>query len=252
MRRLLFSLLMFCTVPAWADSHDQLYKVAGWPEQRAHFSDALGAAQQKYRNSLPPAVYQALVNNSNQRFAPQAMDQRAEAQLRQNLANPAPALKFFQSPLGRKIVAAELLATRRDQLAKNAQGLPHIEASATRRLLINHLANALPAREAGAEVSLAIAGVAADSLSSMIPGLLGAGTAQGLLNGQRERLMQQIGNDLENTLLYVYRDLSDPELEEFSNFAESPEGRTYYKAALAAIRASLAVGQDLAPAQPGN
>ncbi|KPA89542.1 MULTISPECIES: DUF2059 domain-containing protein [Pseudomonas] len=252
MRRLLFSLLMFCTMPAWADSHDQLYKVAGWPEQRAHFSDALGAAQQKYRNSLPPAVYQALVNNSNQRFAPQAMDQRAEAQLRQNLANPAPALKFFQSPLGRKIVAAELLATRRDQLAKNAQGLPHIEASATRRLLINHLANALPAREAGAEVSLAIAGVAADSLSSMIPGLLGAGTAQGLLNGQRERLMQQIGNDLENTLLYVYRDLSDPELEEFSNFAESPEGRTYYKAALAAIRASLAVGQDLAPAQPGN
>ncbi|WP_017903273.1 DUF2059 domain-containing protein [Pseudomonas asplenii] len=252
MRRLLFSLLMFCTVPAWADSHDQLYKVAGWPEQRAHFSDALGAAQQKYRNSLPPAVYQALVNNSNQRFAPQAMDQRAEAQLRQNLPNPAPALKFFQSPLGRKIVAAELLATRRDQLAKNAQGLPHIEASATRRLLINHLANALPAREAGAEVSLAIAGVAADSLSSMIPGLLGAGTAQGLLNGQRERLMQQIGNDLENTLLYVYRDLSDPELEEFSNFAESPEGRTYYKAALAAIRASLAVGQDLAPAQPGS
>ncbi|QXI28271.1 DUF2059 domain-containing protein [Pseudomonas vanderleydeniana] len=252
MRRLLFSLLMFCTLPAWADSHDQLYKVAGWPEQRAHFSDALVAAQQKYRNSLPPAVYQALVNNSNQRFAPQAMDQRAEAQLRQNLANPTPALKFFQSPLGRKIVAAELLATRRDQLAKNAQGLPHIEASATRRLLINHLANALPAREAGAEVSLAIAGVAADSLSSMIPGLLGAGTAQGLLNGQRERLMQQIGNDLENTLLYVYRDLSDPELEEFSNFAESPEGRTYYQAALSAIRASLAVGQNLAPAQPGN
>ncbi|NWA07431.1 DUF2059 domain-containing protein [Pseudomonas gingeri] len=252
MRRLLFSLLMFCTLPAWADSHDQLYKVAGWPEQRAHFSDALSAAQQKYRNSLPPAVYQALVNNSNQRFAPQAMDQRAETQLRQNLNDPKPALTFFQSPLGRKIVAAELLATRRDQLAKNAQGLPHIEASATRRLLINHLANALPAREAGAEVSLAIAGVAADSLSSMIPGLLGAGSAQGLLNGQRERLMQQIGNDLDNTLLYVYRDLSDPELEEFSTFAESAEGKAYYQAALAAIRAGLAVGQNLAPAQPGN
>ena len=120
MRRLFFSLLMFCVLPAWADGHDQLYKVAGWAEQRAHFNDALAAAQQRYRNSLPPAVYQALVDNSNQRFAAQAMDQRAEAQLRKHLADPAPALAFFQSPLGRKIVAAELLATRRDQLAKNA------------------------------------------------------------------------------------------------------------------------------------
>ena len=81
MRRLLFSLLMFCVLPAWADGYDQLYKIAGWPEQRAHFNDALSAAQQRYQNSLPPAVFQALVNNSNQRFAPQAMDQRAGVDL---------------------------------------------------------------------------------------------------------------------------------------------------------------------------
>ena len=203
MRRLLFSLLMFCALPAWADSHDQLYKVAGWPEQRAHFNDALSAAQQRYQNSLPPAVYQALVDNSNQRFAPQAVDRRAEEQLRRHLANPAPALAFFQSPLGRKIVAAELLATRRDQLAKNAQGLPKMQVSDNRQLIIGHLAQALPAKEAGAEVSLAIAGVAADSLSQMIPGLLGGGQAQGMLNGQRQRLMDQI---LTNNTQFIVRD----------------------------------------------
>ena len=37
------------------------------------------------------------------------------------------------------------------------------------------------AKEAGAEVSLAIAGVAADSLSQMIPGLLGGGQAQAVV-----------------------------------------------------------------------
>ena len=236
--------MMFCTLPAWADNLDDLFTVAGWPQQRAHFNDALSAAQQRYSNNLPPAVYQALVNNSNQRFAPEAMDKRARDQMRKNLPDPNPALSFFQSPLGRKIVAAELLATRRDQLAKHAQGLPRMEASATRQLLINHLSRALPAREAGAEVSLAIAGVAADSLSSMIPGLLGGGQAQSMLNGQRQRLMDQIAGELDNTLLYVYRDLSDPELEEFVTFAESPEGKTYYQAALAAIRAGLAVGQS--------
>ncbi len=142
MRRL-FSLLllMICTMPVWADSLDQLYKAAGWPEQRAHFNDALGAAQLRYRNSLPPALFQALVNNSNQRFQAQAMDTRAQAQLRAKLKNPAPALAFFQS-----------------SVAKNAKGLPRIEASDNRLLAIGHLAQALPAREAGAEVSLAIAG----------------------------------------------------------------------------------------------
>ena len=242
------------SLPSFADDHSQLYQEAGWPEQRTHFSEALSAAQQRYSNSLPPAVYQALVNNSNQRFAPQAMDQRAQQQLRASLADPRPALQFFQSPLGRKITAAEVQATRRDQLAQPAKGLPRVQADATRRLLIRHLAQALPASEAGAEVSLALAGVAADSLSQMIPGLLGGGQAQGLLDGQRQRLMQQIDGDIDNTLLHVYRELSDPELEEFAQFAESAAGKAYYQAALAAIRAGLAVGQetaDLAPAQPG-
>ncbi|MCP5688495.1 hypothetical protein NL372_30070, partial [Klebsiella pneumoniae] len=83
----LFSLilLMICTMPVWADSLDQLYKAAGWPDQRAHFNDAVSAAQQRYRNSLPPAVYQALVSNSNQRFQAEAMDRRAQAQLRSAL-----------------------------------------------------------------------------------------------------------------------------------------------------------------------
>lgn len=242
MRRFLYVMLLCCALPAWADTHDELYKAAGWPKQRVHFTDALKAAQQRYQNSLPPAVYQALVRNSNQRFAPQAVDQRAEGSLRKALASPQPALAFFQSPLGRKIVAAELLATRPDQLARNAQGLPKMQVSDTRQLLIGHLTRAIPAKEAGAEVSLAIAGVAADSLSSMIPGLLGSGPAQGMLDGQRERLQQQISVDLDNTLLYVYRGLSDPELEEFVAFAESPEGHAYYQAALAAVKAGLAVG----------
>ena len=140
-----------------------------------------------------------------------------------------------------------------DQQARphqHAQGLPRMEADATRQLLINHLSRALPAREAGAEVSLAIAGVAADSLSSMIPGLLGGGQAQSMLNSQRQRLMDQIGGELDNTLLYVYRDLSDPELEEFVTFAQSPDGKTYYQAALAAVRAGLAVGQSTANLNP--
>jgi hypothetical protein len=213
MRRL-FSLLllMICTMPVWADNLDQLYKAAGWPDQRAHFNDAVSAAQQRYRNSLPPAVYQALVNNSNQRFQAQAMDRRAQAQLRSTLRTrhrPWPSSSRRWGASGGRRAAGHA----QGPVGQERQGLPKIQASDNRQLIIGHLAQALPAREAGAEVSLAIAGVAADSLSSMIPGLFGGGQAQSLLDGQRQRLMNQIGEDLDNTLLYVYRDLSDAELE---------------------------------------
>lgn len=238
LRALLALALLMLGLPVLADDYQRLYQAAGWPEQRAHFNDALHAAQQRYKASLPQALYQALVDNSNNRFAPAQIDARALAGLRSNLANCAPALAFFESPLGRKISAAETLATRHDQLAQYANGLPRQQASAQRRQIIQRLSQALPAREAGAEVSLALAGVAADSLSQMLPGLLGQGN--GLLEGQRQNLMQQIGADLDNTLLYVYRSLSDAELQQFADFAESPAGHAYYQAALAGVRAGLA------------
>ncbi len=242
MRALIACVLLAFSLNALADRYDELYEAAGWTEQRANFSDALTAAQQRYKGSLPPAVFQALVTNSNRRFAVDAVDQRAKQALRQALSDPQPALEFFQSPLGHKVVAAEVLAGRREQLARYENGLPRMQAGSNRQLLIRHLAQALPAAEAGAEVSLALAGVAADSLAQMIPGLLGGGQAQGLVESQRERLQQQVESDLDNTMLFIYRDLSDAELEEFVQFAQSDAGQGYYRAALQTLRAGLAVG----------
>lgn len=240
MRVVLSLFMLLCSFAVVADDHVRLYQSAGWPQQQGHFGEALSSAQQRYRNTLPPAVFQALVANSSQRFEPTAMGRRAQAALRMELADPQPALQFFTSPLGRRIVAAEARATASSQLAAHATGLPRMQAEATRRLLVRHLAQALPASAAGAEVSLALASVAADSLSSMVPGLFGGAQTQMLVQGQRERLQQQIEADIDNTLLHVYRELSDPELEEFVAFAESPGGRAYYQAALVALRAALA------------
>ncbi len=249
MRTFLAAVLLMFTLPSFADSYIDLYQAGGWPQQRAHFRDALSGAQQRYRNSLPPTIYQALVDNSNQRFTAAGIDQRALASLRQ-LSDPQPALRFFQSPLGRKIINAEVLATQREQLAQYANGVPRSQAGATRRQLIGQLAQALPAKEAGAEVSLALASVAADSLSQMLPGLLGGGQAQTMLDNQRQRLMEQVASDLDNSLLFVYRELSEPELQAFVSFAQSNDGKAYYQAALAALRAGLAVGQSSASLAP--
>ena len=48
--RVVFALfLLLCSATVLADDHARLYQSAGWPEQRAHFGEALKAAQQRYR-----------------------------------------------------------------------------------------------------------------------------------------------------------------------------------------------------------
>lgn len=239
MRFLLFFYIVFSSSSLFADSYVELYQEAGWPQQQTHFSAAIEHTQQRYKNTLPSAIYQALVDNSNARFATDAMQDRAQQALRQHLTNPHPALDFFKSKLGEKISTAEVTASHPQQLNRYAEGLPLIQAEATRRLLIRHLAKALPASQAAAEVTLALGSVAADSLSQMLPGLMGSEQASALLNTQRQRLIRQMDNNIDNSLLHVYQSLSDPELEEFVSFAQSPDGQAYYQAALKTLQASL-------------
>ncbi|HHX35646.1 MAG TPA: DUF2059 domain-containing protein, partial [Gammaproteobacteria bacterium] len=59
------------------------------------------------------------------------------------------------------------------------------------------------------------------------------------LDSQRQRLISQMDAHIDNTLLNVYQALSDAELEELVNFAQSPAGQDYYQAALKTLQASL-------------
>ena len=189
------------------------------------------------------------MDNSNRRFAPAEVDQRALNGLRENLPDSASPLNFFESPLGQRWSPPR--CSRRDQLLQHSNGLPRQNASEPRRALVKRLAQVLPAREAGASAwPWPGSPPTASARCFRPPGPLGGGQTGQLLEGQRQRLVQQIGADLENTLLYVYRDLSDAELTQYVNFAESPAGR-YYQAALAALKAGLAVDQAVAPDRRG-
>ncbi|HZJ94697.1 MAG TPA: hypothetical protein VFD11_03880 [Thiopseudomonas sp.] len=237
-------LLLVCTLLSsssiFADVYAELYQKAGWPQQQAHFSSVLKKTQLRYQSTLPSAIYQTLVDNSNKRFAANAMLERGETTLRRQLDNPAAALSFFESETGKKVAAAEVAASHPEQLNRYAAGLPAIKADATRRLLIRHLSNTLPASQAGAEVTLALGSVAANSLSQMLPGLITSTQTSALLSTQRQRIVAEIDANIDNTLLHVYRDLTDAELEEFVSFAQSTAGQAYYQAALKALQASLA------------
>ena len=234
----LLALALLFSAPVHADT-GALYQASGMAQHQQHFQSALAAAQQRYGQQLPAALRDTLMRNSSQRFDLNGMHDRAQTRLALELDDRQmqQAMAFFSSPPGSRIVAAETHASSPAAAATMQQGLPVVELSSERRALIERLTRHLPALEMGVEVSTALAGLAAQSANDLLGGLLG-GVAQASDSG-RERLRQQMRPNLPNTLAYIYRDIDDAELSRFAEWAESPAGQGFYRAAERAVQDAL-------------
>lgn len=234
----LLALVMFFSTPAHADT-GALYQASGMAQHQQHFQAALASAQQRYGQQLPPALRETLMRNSSQRFELGGMHDRAQTRLALELDTQQmrQAMDFFAGPLGSRIVAAETRASSPAAAATMQQGLPVVELSTERRALIERLTRHLPALEMGVEVSAALAGLAAQSANDLLGGLLGSVAQAG--DSGRERLRQQMRTNLPNTLAYIYRDFDDAELTRFAEWAESPAGQGFYRAAERAVQDAL-------------
>lgn len=228
-----------CSIPlVQADNYDELYKATGWPVQVEHFDSALQMMQNQYKDMLPPVFYQSVVGFSSQRFEPTAMNQRGLSALKQSLESPDPALAFFDSALGKKIVKAETEATTAENLQKNQQGVPVIKISNERKVLFKELAAAIPYRQATVDVSTSLTSTMGDTVDSLFPGM-GLGSSIKQITPTKAQIEQQVDAHLNDILVYVYRDLTDQELQQFIAFAKSTEGKDYYQSAQKVILASL-------------
>jgi hypothetical protein len=235
----LLASLALIGLPAKAVPTAELYQVSGMAQHQQHFQFALRAAQQRYAQQLPPAVYDTLVRQSNQRFEPQGMHDRAQARLALAMteADHRETLSFYNSSLGRRIVAAETRATSPASIVAMQRGLPQHQISPARQALINRLGEVLPALDLGVEVSLSLAGLAAQSANSFLGGLLQI--PESTVTGRRDSLRNQMRPDLPETLAHVYRDLSDEDLRGYLTWSESEQGRLFYRTVELAVRDAL-------------
>lgn len=225
--------------PARATMIEELYQATGMNQHQEHFQFALKAAQQRYSRQLPANLYETLVQQSNQRFEPKGMRDRAMARLAVDLAeaDQQTIVKFYRSDLGRQVVGAETRATSPASIVAMQRGLPQHELSDTRRQLIERLSELLPALDLGVEVSLSLASLAAQSANSLFGGLMQI--PDSAVANQRERLRQELRPNLPDTLAHVYRDLSDDQLRQLIQWSESDAGRQYYEAVELAVRDAL-------------
>ncbi len=231
--------MLFTSLAVRAAPAAELYHVSGMAQHQQHFQFALRAAQQRYAQQLPPAVHDTLVRQSDQRFEPQGMNDRAQARLSLAMseADQRETMRFYNGALGRKVVAAETRATSPASIVAMQRGLPQHDISPARQELIKRLGEVLPALDLGVEVSLALAGLAAQSANSFLGGLLQI--PESTVTGRRDTLRNQMRPDLPATLAHVYRDLSDDDLRGYLAWSESEQGKLFYRTVELAVRDAL-------------
>lgn len=233
--------LLIHSLPAHAapSPTTELYQASGMNQHQEHFQFALKAAQQRYAKQLPASIYETLVTQSNQRFAPNGMHDRAQARLALALQDEdqRAALAFYDSALGRKVVTAETRATSPASIVAMQRGLPESELSAQRRERIERLSGLLPALDIGVEVSLSLASLAASSANSFLGGLMQI--PESVVTSRRGDLRNQMQPNLPSTLAHVYRELSDEELDGLIKWSASEQGKLFYSAVELAVRDAL-------------
>lgn len=234
----LLAALALTTMNARANT-DRLYELSGMATHQTHFQHALTAAQQRYAQQLPRNVYESLVRQSNQRFAPQGMTERAQARLALSLneASHREALNFYQSELGRRIVSMETQATSASSVAAMQRGIPQMDVNTERLTTLRQLSVSLPALELGVEVSMSLANLATQSANDLLGGLFQL--PGNVVDSRRDTLRGQMQPDLPNTLAYVYRDLTDTDLQEYLQWAQSNAGKNTSRAMELAARDAL-------------
>lgn len=222
-----------------AEPKEQLYDLSGMATHQTHFQHALSAAQQRFAQQLPANVHASLVRQSNLRFDPQGMQDRARSRLAVSLTDAAheKAIAFYRSPLGRKTVMLETRATAPEAVKEMQRGIPQQQIDPQRYTLLRQLGTTLPALEIGVEVSMALANLATNSANELLGGLFQVPVD--LVGARRENVRSQMLPDLPDTLAYVYRDLSDKELEQYLQWSQTDAGVATYRAMELAAKDAL-------------
>lgn len=147
---------------------------------------------------------------------------------------------WFRSPIGRRITALEIAASKPEVAPKIeafAAGLKTSPAPASRLELVQRLDWVTGASHETTELGLSIAGSVARAAAATAPAerRTRAGLVERRVEEMRGQMAALIGQNVLAQMLYVYGPLSDAELKEYVDFLASPPGRAYGRAAQSAL-----------------
>jgi hypothetical protein len=208
-----------------------------------------GLAQ--HQSKLPPELFNALQRAGRHAFQAAKMRNRALATMKKS-CNPELAqevLNWLLSPLGQKITALESIQFSSKTIqevqtfAKQLQSNPPPQG---RYNLMRRLDAATGASEKNVEVALEMLVQTATAMQSAFSRRekISAEEMRRQMALRRPQLEENSKETTQISLIYLYRTLTDKELERYVSFSESETGTAYHKMTFEALMAALSMAAE--------
>ena len=251
MRCLAAGVALFLTVPLYGAGPDldRLMALSGFDEQLASVPEVF---EQQFETSarsqsLPVDVVRQLKSVLRVTHAEEKLRAVARRVLptKMSAADAEAALEWLETPLGQRITALEIAASRPEGAAETVRFGAEIWSSHSpaRKSLLQSLAQSLDASRSYVNMALDHQATLLHALRSHTRSTIAAPSYRAVrreVEASRAQVEAAVLPLLRDGFAYTYRDLTDEELARYVEFAETPSARRYHAAGIAALSEALA------------
>lgn len=228
---------------------DSLMKRSGIHEQLnqlpAQIRESLARAHQQ-QSTLSDEEFAELTAIMQTSFDPDTMRRDVKLHLQRSMTSSDVdgALRWLESALGQKITALEEAASRPEALAEMQREAPVLQKRSERVALVARLEAAIRAVDAAVSMAENVGVAIAVSMTAHAPAAERPSDEQikAQIEQQRPALRDAYQSFVLLSLLYAYQSLTDAELKQYIDFAESSIGKKYHSSALGAVNYSTMKG----------
>lgn len=198
----------------------------------------------KQNTGVPPILAETLGTLVRNSFSATDIEQRIVADLQAQLSGPElqSVHDWYTTPVARKISAAEIAASspeawqeiqaRAPELNERFQGSP-------KAAMFDRFDRAARATESTVDTSIAVQLGLASAMAAFSPDSASYEQLRQRIESQRSTLRGVIGQQVYDSYLYTYRNISAQELELYLNFLESPAGSAFARVVTNSIQQAI-------------
>ena len=216
----------------------ELYELSGLEKQVAQLSElsVAGLNEEYEQGGMPERVYEYLLPIARDTFKVHKIKRDLLQRIENNLDVTCieAVLSWLQSPLGRKITIAEEAATTPEGIRRMQAYGAQLQSNPTslrRFQLVKRLNKATNSTEIMIDMATITVHAVMKEINAIVPSpqRVDQYTLEQQMNAQRSQMRQSFQNVCIISYLYTYQSLSDDELEQYVEFAESDFGRHYHQ-----------------------